>query len=195
MGSFTSLASPAAVAQSFKHNRIVPALRSSKDVEKVARLSQRVVFLLGTSVVTYGKQMEVLREAGHIVFVHFDLIEGLKGDSVGFSFLMNEMVPDGIISTHKAILSLAKKNGLMRLLRVFMLDSDALAKGYQLAQSVQPDFVELLPGSSLPLLGDRALRDFNFPLIAGGLVTSLEQVHAILAKRVLAVSTSEKSLW
>ena len=189
------MASPAAVAQSFKHNRIVPALRSSKDVEKVARLSQRVVFLLGSSVVTYRKQMEVLREAGHIVFVHFDLIEGLKGDSVGFSFLMNEMVPDGIISTHKAILNLAKKNGLMRLLRVFMLDSDALAKGHQLAQSVQPDFVELLPGSSLPLLEDRALRDFSFPLIAGGLVTSLEQVHAILAKRVLAVSTSEKSLW
>ena len=195
MQSSASSMSSAAVVQSFKQHRIIPALRSARDVERASSLSERVVFLLGTSVLTYRNQMELLRKAGHIVFVHFDLIEGLKGDNVGFSFLLQEIVPHGIISTHKAILNLAKKNGLLRLLRVFMLDSDALAKGYHLAQTVQPDFVELLPGSSLPLLEDRALREFPFPLIAGGLVTNIEQVNAILGKRILAVSTSEKSLW
>jgi glycerol uptake operon antiterminator len=139
--------------------------------------------------------MSALREAGHIVFVHVDLLEGLRADSTGFSFLLHQMAPQGVISTHKNILALAKKNRILGLLRVFLLDSEALSRGVQVAQTVKPDFVELLPGSALPLLEDRKLRDFSSPLIAGGLITNLEQVHAVLRKNVAGVSTSDTSLW
>ena len=190
-----SLVSPAVVLQHLKQHPIIPALRSAKDVARVCRLSRRVVFLLGASLLTYREYMKALGEAEHVVFVHLDLLEGLKADSTGFSFLLQQEIPQGVISTHKNILALAKKNNILGLLRVFMLDSEALSRGVQVAQAVKPDFVELLPGSALPLLEDRKLRDFALPIIAGGLITNLEQVHAVLRKNVAGVSTSDTSLW
>lgn len=183
------------VNQRVKDHPVIPALRTSRDVERACRLSRRVVFLLGTSLGDYRDQMEALRQAGHTVFVHVDLVEGLKSDSAGFTFLLREALPDGIISTHKGVLDLAKKKDLLRILRVFMLDSEALSKGRQLVQAVRPDFVELLPGVAITAVEEKNLRGFSSPLVAGGLVTTIEQIHSILRKGVVAVSTSESSLW
>lgn len=179
----------------FREHPVVPALRTSRDVERVSRLSRRVVFLLGTSLSDYRSHMSVLHEAGHAVFVHLDLVEGLKSDAAGFSYLLDQEVPEGIISTHKGVLDLARKQGLLRILRVFMLDSEALGKGRQLGQTVRPDFIELLPGAAVPGVDSKHFKGFSSPLIAGGLITTIEQVHSILGKGVLAVSTSESSLW
>lgn len=183
------------VNRRFHDHPVIPALRMSRDVERVSRLSPRVVFLLGTSLMDYRTQMEVLHDAGHAVFVHVDLVDGLKPDTAGFSYLLQQAVPQGIISTHKGVLDLARKRGLLRILRVFMLDSEALAKGRQLCQTVRPDFIELLPGAAIPAIDGKHFRGFSSPLIAGGLITMIEQVHSILGKGVLAVSTSESSLW
>lgn len=183
------------VNQRFKDHPIIPALRTSRDIDRACRLSHRVVFLLGTSLGEYVGQMKELRRAGHRVFVHLDLVEGLKSDAAGFSFLLGEALPDGVISTHKGVLDLARKNGLLRILRVFMLDSEAVNKGRQLAQSVRPDFVELLPGAAVSAVEEKSLGGFSSPLIAGGLVTTIDQIHSILRKGIVAVSTSESSLW
>ncbi len=183
------------VKRCLKDHPVIPALRSVHDVQRACRLSSRVVFLLGTCLHEYRDQMEVLQEAGHRVFVHLDLVEGLKSDTAGLSFLLEQALPEGIISTHKGVLELARKRGLLRILRVFMLDSEALSKGRQLGQTIRPDFTELLPGVAIPSLDEKAFRGFSSPLIAGGLVTSLEQIHAVLRKGILAVSTSESSLW
>lgn len=183
------------VTQRLRDHPVIPALRVPRDIERVCHLSGRVVFLLGTSLGDYAEQMTVLRDAGHSVFVHVDLVEGLKGDSAGLDFLFKEALPDGVISTHKGVLDLAKKNGLLRILRVFMLDSEAMSKGRHLVQSVRPDFVELLPGVAVSSVEDKNLKGFSSPLIAGGLVSSIEQIHSILRKGIIAVSTSESSLW
>jgi glycerol uptake operon antiterminator len=80
-------------------------------------------------------------------------------------------------------------------LRIFLLDSQAFRKGKQLAYSVNPDFVEVLPGISMISVDDAILKEIPSPLIAGGLIKTMEQVNEILSRGVLAVSTSEKSLW
>lgn len=183
------------VTRHLRGHPVIPALRVSRDIERICLLPPRVVFLLGTSLGDYAEQMAALRKAGHSIFVHVDLVEGLKSDLAGFDFLLKEALPDGVISTHKGVLDLAKKNGLLRILRVFMLDSEAMNKGRHLVQSVHPDFVELLPAVGVPSVEEKNLRGFASPLIAGGLVTTIEQIHAILRKGIVAVSTSESSLW
>jgi glycerol uptake operon antiterminator len=60
---------------------------------------------------------------------------------------------------------------------------------------MNPDFVEVLPGISVISVDEAILKEIPFPLIAGGLIKTKEQANKILSRGVLAVSTSEKSLW
>jgi len=76
-----------------------------------------------------------------------------------------------------------------------LLDSQAFKKGKQLAYNMNPDFVEVLPGISMISVDDVVLKEIPPPLIAGGLIKTMEQVNKILSRGVLAVSTSERSLW
>jgi glycerol uptake operon antiterminator len=184
-----------AVRDLFKAYPVIPALRTGRDVDRALKLGPRVVFLLGSSVLDFAGKIKALQGAGHVVFVHFDLIEGLRADGAALDYLLSEAAPEGVISTHKAVIDLAKKAGLIRILRIFVLDSEAVRKGRQLVTTVKPDFVELLPGVALAAVDERLLRDFSVPLIGGGLITELNQVHSILKKGVTAVSTSDTSLW
>lgn len=191
----TQTKSVQAVRDLFKAYPVVPALRTAKDVDRALKLAPRVVFLLGSTVLDFAEKIQALQEVGHAVFIHFDLIEGLRSDGAALDFLLSAAPPEGIISTHKTVIDLAKKAGLLRILRIFVLDSEAVRKGRQLVLSVRPDFVELLPGVALTAVDERLLRDFSAPLIAGGLITELSHVHSILRKGVTAVSTSDTSLW
>lgn len=174
-----------------KRNPIIPALRTQSDVKIASNLRDRIVFLLETSVGEYEDQMKMLNDAGHLVFVHADLIKGLKIDQFGFEFILKER-PTGIISTHKSTLELAKKQGLIQICRIFLIDSEAFKNGKQLVQSMHPNFVEILPG--LVMLSDLEM-EFNLPLIAGGLITKREHVDKLLKRGIFAISTSNKSLW
>ncbi len=169
---------------------VIPAIRTSEDVDAVTKLKDRIVFLLETSVGQYQNCVRKLKDSGHIVFVHADLIKGLKMDEYGSEFILTER-PSGIISTHKSTLEWAKKQGLMRIYRIFLIDSEALKNADQLVRSTRPDFVEILPG--LVMLSLEI--DFDFPLIAGGLISKKDHVDELLKKGIVAVSTSNKNLW
>jgi len=84
---------------------------------------------------------------------------------------------------------------LLTILRTFLLDSQAFKKGKQLAYNVNPDFIEVLPGISVIAMDEPILKEIPFPLIAGGLIKTLDQVNKILSRGILAVSTSERALW
>ncbi len=176
-------------------NPIIPALRSSKDVEAALKITPRCVFVLESSIYTLKNVVDSLRERGHFVFVHADLIEGLKTDPSGIRFLAREINPEGLITTHKNVLEIAKDLNLLTILRIFLLDSQAFKKGKQLAYNVNPDFIEVLPGISVIAMDEPILKEIPFPLIAGGLIKTLDQVNKILSRGILAVSTSERALW
>jgi glycerol uptake operon antiterminator len=164
-------------------------------LDRLNNLPPRAVFLLGANLLELEDLVARVARAGHLPFVHLDLVEGLKTDSAGVRFIAQRVDPFGVISTHKSVIEAAASCGLVGILRVFLLDSEALRKGKQLVSFAKPHLVELLPGVSLIPIPDRMLSDFASPIIAGGLVEDIDQVHAILRKGALGVSTSQSSLW
>mgnify|MGYP000844164667 FL=1 len=178
-----------------RKNSIIPALRSSKDVDAALKIAPKCVFVLESSIESLRSVVDGLKKRGHIVFVHADLVEGLKTDPSGIRFLVREVNPYGLISTHKSVIENARDLHLLTILRIFLLDSQAFKKGKQLAYNVNPDFVEVLPGISMISVDDVILKEIPPPLIAGGLIKTMEQVNKILSRGVLAVSTSERTLW
>jgi glycerol uptake operon antiterminator len=79
-------------------------------------------------------------------------------------------------------------------LRLFIIDSHSLVTGIKNVLETCPDAVEVMPGIAIKLV-ERIKDKINVPIIAGGLISTKEDIIEALSKGVLAVSTSSEELW
>lgn len=173
---------------------VIAAVRNNDDLDKALASGVRMVFLLSGDLRTLCGQCDRLRQAGRLVILHMDLVEGLKGDESGISYAATEFQLAGVISTKVTCLKLAHEAGLLAILRVFAIDSSALKTGVSHARLCYPDFVEVLPGVS-PKIIRLACGLFDVPVIAGGLIDCQRDVTDALKAGAAAVSTSHSDLW
>lgn len=175
-------------------NPVIAAVRDDHHLEQAILSKVGTVFLLSGSINSLKQACAKVKLAGRLCFLHVDLIEGLRPDQQGLRFIAENIGPNGIITTKSACVKWAQAVGLLTVQRIFMLDSTAVHDGLRNILACQPDLVEIMPGVS-----EKAIRmacdHFKRPLIAGGLISSPEEVRAALAAGALAVSTSEASLW
>jgi len=178
----------------FIQNPVIAAVRDDRQLELAIASKAGTIFLLAGSINNLAQACATIKLARRLCFLHADLIEGLRPDQQGLRFIAEHLKPTGIITTKPACVKWAQALGLSTVQRIFMLDSTAVQDGLRNIQACQPDLVEIMPGVS-----EKAIRlaceHFNRPLIAGGLISSPDEVRAALAAGALAVSTSQASLW
>ncbi|RIU94530.1 glycerol-3-phosphate responsive antiterminator [Oceanobacillus picturae] len=173
---------------------ILPAIRKMKDFDFALETSYENIVFLETRLAQLKSLVEYTKRANKKALVHFDLIQGLRADDYAMEFLLREIKPDGILSTRANVISMAKKNNLLAIQRVFLLDSLALEHNIKLINRTKPDCIEVLPGL-IPEMIKYIQEQTNIPVIAGGLIKTKEEVDKALAAGAIAVSTSNKSLW
>ncbi|MGI6193214.1 MAG: glycerol-3-phosphate responsive antiterminator [Christensenellales bacterium] len=175
-------------------NPVIAAVRSPDKLDSVIASSVKVVFTLFGGIGELEEQCKRLNDAGKLVFLHIDLIDGLRPDAVGIKYVVERMKPAGIITTKGSCIKIGHELGVFTIQRVFMLDSSALKSGIQNVTSCKPDLVEILPG-----VCERALLmakiNMATPFIAGGFIESKEDIIAALRVGAVAVSTSCEALW
>ncbi|GAG31133.1 unnamed protein product, partial [marine sediment metagenome] len=98
-------------------------------------------------------------------------------------------------TTKNNLINIAKKEGLIAIQRLFLLDSAALKTGEQILKHNQPDAVEILPGIAAPYFIEHVYKELLCPVIAGGLISDKSEIEKLFQKGVLAISTSIKELW
>lgn len=135
-----------------------------------------------------------LRDKDKLVFVHVDLLEGLKGDYTGLLFLKESVQPYGIISTKATNVKNAKKLGLSVIQRIFAVDSLSLETGIRNIQSVLPDAVEVMPGVASKIIKSIG-ESVQVPIIAGGLIQSKMDIMESIDAGAIAISTTQRKLW
>lgn len=177
-----------------RDNFIIAAIRDPALITAACSSAADRVFLLSGGIIELPGYCRLLRQAGKQVFLHVDLLSGLKADSSGISFLCQHCQPSGVISTKVPCLKAAKEAGLQTILRCFIIDSSALHTGAQLLKQCKPDYVEVLPGVSSKIIG-LAVRQYRIPVIAGGLIDEAEDIKAAMTAGAAAVSTSQPGLW
>ena len=151
-----------------------------------------VLFCLKAKLSDIAENTKKAHSRGKKVFVHIDLAEGIGKDKEGIMFLKQCSV-DGIISTKGQPLRIAKDFGLYTVQRFFALDSKGLDVIHDMAVSAMPDMIELMPG----VIG-KVIKHFSggqFPVIAGGLIETKQEVTDALKNGAIAVSTGKKELW
>jgi len=178
-----------------KQSPVIAGIRNLNDVSLALEKKVNVLFIIKGDIFDLIKVKEQLSSLDVLLFAHMELIEGVARDKAGVSFLGRKIGIDGILTTHANLIKFARKEGLIAVQRLFVLDSEALKTGIEVMQSCKPDAVEILPGIILPNLKED-IKNLNFPpIIAGGLIRTCEDVKKILEAGALAVSTSKKELW
>lgn len=177
--------------------REAPVIAAVRGMEKLARAVAspvKVVFCLGGDPFTLEALIRLSLEAGKLVFVHLDLVEGISRDAAGVRWIARTFGPSGVLSTRAPLLRAASEEGLYTVLRMFMVDSSSLATGVRMVKGCAPDLVEVMPGlvtRAIATLRERIAP----PVIAGGMLETARDVQAALAAGAIAASTSYEALW
>lgn len=175
-------------------NPVIMAIKDKKDFNKCLESENKIVFVLYGNLETIPIIVKKLKAHGKIVIVHEDLIDGLSSSVFSASFIKKYTDADGIISTKPANVIYAKKLGLFAVLRFFVFDSMSYENMKQTIKNINCDVIEILPGIMPNKIVDIKKRT-NIPIVAGGLISSKEEVMAALNSGALAISSSNYKVW
>lgn len=175
-------------------SQIIASIHNEEDLQFAIKSNANIVFLLTGNLMTIADYVEQLRKAGKHVFIHLDFIDGLSNTRNALNYVADFWNPTGIITTKSHIIKFAKDAGLMTIQRIFLLDGNAITKGVEMVKSSRPDAVEVMPGI-IPKVIDKLSLELNYPIIAGGLISEVAEVHEALQAGALAVSSGNPNMW
>ncbi|MBD5132888.1 MAG: glycerol-3-phosphate responsive antiterminator [Clostridiales bacterium] len=175
-----------------------PVIAAVKDMEQLEECltldSIQVVFLLFGDLCSIADIVARAKDGGKIVMIHTDLVGGLSsGKEIAVDFIHQNTRADGIISTKPNLVRRARELKMFTVLRLFVIDSMALA-GIDKLEGVKPDFIEVLPGV-MPKTIRRIAQTTRIPILAGGLIKDKEDVMAALSAGAMAVSATSRDVW
>lgn len=177
----------------FMNKPIAAAIRTERDFSKALRSDVSMVFLLHSNIMTVNQCVKEIHSAGKKAFIHVDFAEGIGKDRFGLEFLAKQGV-DGILTTRTNIVKAAKEFDLITVQRFFMVDSHSVGTSVESIKISKPDIIEIMPG-----IITKKIKEFSekvdMPIIAGGIVETMEEVRAALDAGATVVSTGEADLW
>lgn len=179
----------------FKEHPIIASIRNDADLGSALNTQVAALFILYGDIFNLPQIMKEAKNHNKLVFLHMDLIKGIGRDREGVIYLAKKELCNGIVTTKNNLINIAKKEGLITIQRLFLLDSAALKTGEQILKHNQPDAVEILPGIAAPYFIEHIYKKMLCPVIAGGLISNQTEIEKLLQRGVLAVSTSKKELW
>jgi glycerol uptake operon antiterminator len=174
--------------------KIWPAIRNLKDFDDLLESDIERLVLLNVHIAQLKSIVKRAKDHKKKIFIHVDLIDGLKSDEYATEFLAQEIRPDGIITTRNNVILAAKKKGIISIQRLFLIDTMALENSLFQLERTKPDFVEVLPGV-IPDMIREIWNRTNIPIIAGGLIRTQEDVQRALQAGATSVTTSRRELW
>ena len=175
-------------------SQIIASVTNDQDLKQAINSKANIIFLLTGNIMTAGEHIRKVKQANKYVFVHLDFVDGISSSKTALTFVAEQWQPTGIITTKSHVVKLAKEVGLMAIQRIFLLDRNAVIKGIEMVNSCHPDAVEVMPGI-MPKVIDQLTTSLVFPIIAGGLIDNISEVHQALENGALAVSTGIPELW
>ncbi|MCI9148114.1 MAG: glycerol-3-phosphate responsive antiterminator [Hungatella sp.] len=178
-----------------EENPVIAAVSDMEGLKTCCKISEiKVVFILFGDICNISSIVGQLREQGKTAIVHIDLVKGLDSKEIAVDFIKDYAKAEGIISTKPFLIKRARELSLCTILRIFLLDSMALANIQRQMDVARPDAIEILPGL-MPKAIKRVSSIIKVPLIVGGLISDKEDVMAALAGGAFSVSTTNPKVW
>ncbi|SFC91024.1 glycerol uptake operon antiterminator [Bacillus sp. OV322] len=175
-------------------SQVIASIKSEADIEKAIASNCNIVFLLTGNLLNMKDYLDRLKQAKKHIFIHIDFIEGLSNTRSAIKYIAQSWKPTGIITTKNTLIKFAKEEKMMTIQRIFLIDRSAIQKGIEMCKTYSPDAIEILPGL-MPNIIDQLTGQINLPIIAGGLISSKDDILQGLEAGALAISSGDPSLW
>ncbi|WP_027963722.1 glycerol-3-phosphate responsive antiterminator [Halalkalibacillus halophilus] len=177
-----------------QEQKILPAIKSMKDFERMLKSNYKYGVFLELHISQVKPVMKLANQHNKKMFLHVDLIQGLKNDEYAAEYLCQEVKPYGLVSTKASVILIAKKKGIKAIQRIFILDSNALQRSVAQVKKTQPDYIEILPGL-VPKIIQEIHEETKTEVFAGGLIDTPNEVNQALIAGATAITTSDINLW
>lgn len=175
------------------NQKILPVIGDFKTFELFLKSKNTWCVLMDFHVNFLEDLIRQLHQHNKKGIVHMDMVKGLQNDMYGTQFMCQKLHVDGIISTKPKTIETAIQNHVISILRVFLIDTRSLIRGAHMAQTLHPDYVEILPGV-IPNVVEMMHEHCQVDLIGGGLIRSKEDIEQCLKQGMCAITTSNLKL-
>jgi glycerol uptake operon antiterminator len=152
-----------------------------------------IVFVLRGNGLELGPCIRRIHAAGKLAAVHLDLVEGLRADPRGVSWLAR-LGADAIITSHGRLMPVIREEGAVAILRLLLSRRTHLDTAVTAVLRSGPDIIEILPGVILPALAG-LMPTFGAPLLAGGFIRTEADAEDVLKAGAAGITTSSPNLW
>lgn len=185
----------ARVLEALREYPIIPSLRREEQFADILKSRSRVILLSSGSIFNICDYVEELHRHNKLVLVHIDLISGLGRDHEAVRFLKQTAGIDGIVTPNCHAVIAGRKEGLVTVHRLFAYDSPSVETGIKVLHKSNPDFIEVLPGLAIIQTMPILRQSFKQPVIAAGLIKTVQEVRQVMKAGAVAVDTSMEELW
>jgi glycerol uptake operon antiterminator len=151
------------------------------------------IFVLRGNGLELTDMIREVHERGKLIAVHLDLVDGLKADHWGVSWLARTGV-DAVITSHGQLMAVIRNEGAIAIHRLLLSRRELLDTAVTALARSRPNIVEILPGVILPAIAG-LLPPLDVPMLAGGFIRTPLDARAALAAGAVGVTTSSEGLW
>ncbi len=127
------------------------------------------------------------------VYVNVDHIDGIHPDAAGLRYLAHQLHIAGIISSNARILALGKSFDLETVQRLFAVDSTGLEAALESVDTHHVDLLDISPALVIPYVVSQT--PLPLPFMGSGLISTFQQVQAVLRAGALHVAVARPELW
>ncbi len=177
-----------------KEDRLIASIKDPKSLDMFLKTNIQSAILLTGNISVIKRYVELLKKNNRFVFLHIEKIPGISYDREGLKFIAKFVNPTGIVTTKSSLIQLAKREGLITIQRLFLVDTEAVENGLHSVAEIQPHALEIMP-ALIPEMIAKLKNETNLPIITGGLIQEQRHIDAALKSGAVAVSTGRPWLW
>lgn len=172
---------------------IIPSIWTIAQREAAMVSPHSLVHVAGGKLGTIETFIQPLKRAGKNLWVHVDMIAGLKMDVEGLSVIEKLVNPQAIVTSNLSLAGMARKMNKPVVLRVFLHDTQSLQSSLSAIYRIRPNVVCCMPAIVFPYVRQE-LSTLGIPILVAGLVRS-EVLRDELLNQGVSVEIGDFRLW
>jgi glycerol uptake operon antiterminator len=172
--------------------KVVPVVENRIQLQHVLKTSAcRVIVLRHSNLLELAPLLVQAYQRQYAVYVNIDHAEGIHPDAAGLQYLARQLCIAGVISANPRVLAIAKMHSLETVLRIFAADSTGLESALETFDPTYIDLLDISPALAIPYISPPLTSVLPLPFIGSGLISTGEQVQAVLNAGAIGVTLTQ----
>lgn len=172
---------------------LISGVYNVNNIEITLNSPSKNIFLLDGNIFNLKDIAMKVKEKGKSLYIYVDSIDGFSKDTWGLEYMVKNINLDGIISTKAPIIKMSKDMGVFTIQRAVISNTKTLNHVLNSLKNIRPHAIEILPGL-LPSIIEQIYNETKIPIIASGLINSIDDVNKCLDSGAIGVCTSNIEL-